>query len=100
MSAVNLGELLSKVAEIGEAPANFLSYLKRQGIVGGSITIEPLREVDAVHLAELRPLTKSAGLSLADRACLALALRLGLPVVTSDKVWTKLKLNLTIKCIR
>jgi ribonuclease VapC len=35
----------------------------------------------------LRPATKSLGLSLGDRACLALAQRVGLPVLTADRTW-------------
>jgi ribonuclease VapC len=35
-----------------------------------------------LHLA-----TRSAGLSLGDRACLALAAALGLPAVTADRSW-------------
>lgn len=37
------------------------------------------------NAAALRPLTKPFGLSLGDRACLALAQRLGVPVLTSDR---------------
>jgi ribonuclease VapC len=40
------------------------------------------------------------GLSLGDRACLALALALGAPVYTSDKSWKKLNLGLRIQVIR
>ena len=41
-----------------------------------------------------------AGLSLGDRACLALGKRLNLPVLTADKVWTSLSLGITINLIR
>ncbi len=42
--------------------------------------------------ARLRPLTKQYGLSLGDRACLAVAVKLNVPAVTADKEWSKLKL--------
>jgi PIN domain nuclease of toxin-antitoxin system len=37
---------------------------------------------------------------LADRACLALGLRLGGPVVTADRVWGKLDIGIEIILIR
>ncbi len=42
--------------------------------------------------ARLRPLTKQYGLSLGDRACLALAIKLNVPALTADKEWSKLKI--------
>jgi ribonuclease VapC len=47
-------------------------------------------------IAQTRPL----GLSLADRACLALARDLKAPVYTADRSWKKLKLGLRIHVIR
>ena len=49
---------------------------------------------------ELRALIKSAGLSLGDRACLALGKRLNLPVLTADKIWTSLSIGIAITLIR
>lgn len=54
----------------------------------------------AAMAASLRPLTRKLGLSFADRACLALGLQSGLPVLTSDKAWSKLKLDVKIMQIR
>lgn len=45
---------------------------------------------DALVAASLRPLTRRVGLSLGDRACLALAIRLGLPAATADRAWVDL----------
>jgi ribonuclease VapC len=39
-------------------------------------------------------------LSLADRACLSLALRLNLPVLTCDRIWAELTLPLRIQLLR
>jgi ribonuclease VapC len=47
---------------------------------------------EAWKAAGLRPLTKAYGLSLGDRACLALSIKLKVPAVTADKEWSKLKL--------
>lgn len=55
----------------------------------------------ALSSSILRKLTKHVGLSLGDRACLATAIQLGLPVYTADKVWAKLDIpNLKIHLIR
>ena len=51
-------------------------------------------------IARLRVLTRSAGLSLGDRACLALAQRLGLEAVTAERAWAGLELGVTVRVIR
>lgn len=43
--------------------------------------------ITAIDVARPRPLTRDAGLSLGDRACLALARRLDAPVLTADTAW-------------
>jgi PIN domain nuclease of toxin-antitoxin system len=44
--------------------------------------------------------TQPFGLSFGDRACLALALLLGAPVYTADRLWKKLPLDLEIRLLR
>jgi len=44
--------------------------------------------------------TRSVGLSLGDRACLALGLTLKAPVYTTDRAWKNLKLGVRIYVIR
>src|SRR4051812_36107570 len=46
--------------------------------------------------ASLKKLTKDKGLSLGDRACIALGILTGYPVYTADKIWAKLKLDCAI----
>ena len=48
----------------------------------------------------LLPLTKTIGLSLGDRACLALAELLGVPALTSDRAWATLNLGIQVELIR
>lgn len=50
--------------------------------------------------AELRGPTKYLGLSLGDRACLALGLRLGSPILTGDRAWLELDLGVEIEFAR
>jgi PIN domain nuclease of toxin-antitoxin system len=64
------------------------------------LTVVPFTALLAFRAAELRNPTRKIGLSLGDRACLATALELGLPVVTADRVWSKLKLGIDIHVIR
>jgi PIN domain nuclease of toxin-antitoxin system len=53
----------------------------------GGHRVETYLEVDAVRAAELRRISRHRGLSLGDRSCLALAARLGAPVLTADRAW-------------
>jgi len=48
----------------------------------------------------LQPQTRSLGLSLGDRACLALAIALKAPVYTADRAWKNLKLKIAVHVIR
>ncbi|MCA1854040.1 MAG: hypothetical protein LC647_17135 [Beggiatoa sp.] len=52
---------------------------------------------DEPTIAGLRPLTQLAGLSLGDRACLALELRLGLLVLTTAREWQRLDLGVEVR---
>ena len=90
VGAVNWAEVLSKVAEKGGDPRLLEDRLERSGVLGQALRVMPLTREDALIIGELRPLTKEAGLSLADRACLALSIRLSLPALTTDRVWKNL----------
>jgi ribonuclease VapC len=95
ISAVNVAELWTKFAEGDEATRGSGIYL-----------LESLREVvpftaEQARLAgELQMQPGVKGLSLGDRACLALALSTGAEVYTGDRVWSRLKLPCTIHQIR
>lgn len=68
--------------------------------------LAPVRDVvdfTAEHAriaGSLIPHTRTLGLSLGDRACLALALSLKAPVYTTDKAWGKLRLAVPVHVIR
>jgi len=53
------------------------------------LTIEVVDEKQAWNIGVLRNKTKKYGLSLGDRACIALAESLKMPVLTTDKQWEK-----------
>jgi PIN domain nuclease of toxin-antitoxin system len=51
--------------------------------------------------ASLKKSTKHLGLSLEDRACVSLGIKLGIAIYTADKIWAELKLeNADIRLIR
>lgn len=95
MSAANYAEVWTKVYDFGltDAPRTnvALSLLSR---------VEPFTESQARLAAALRIATKSAGLSLGDRACLALALEIGGDVYTADRQWSNIRVGCTIHLIR
>lgn len=100
MSAANWAEVLSKLADSGEDPGAAAQRIFQQGWVGSALVIHPLDERLALEIARLRPQTRSAGLSLGNRACLALARALRLPVLTTDRAWSKLNLAVKVHPVR
>jgi ribonuclease VapC len=100
ISTVNLAEVFSRSADRGADPAKLADTLSQSGLLDGAITIEPFTTADAIDAARLRPLTRDAGLSLGDRACLALARRLGTPVLTADTAWQGVAHDVELRPIR
>ncbi len=101
ISVANLAEVLSKVAERGGDPAEAAAELRKAEGSKRALMIEPLTAADCVAVARLRPITKQRGLSLADRACLALAKRLGIPALTTDEAWEDVpNLDIEVQLIR
>lgn len=100
ISSVNLAEVLSRVANSGTDPSDLAEKLTVNGLLHGAISVEPFTDADAIEVARLRPITRVAGLSLGDRACLALASRLELPALTADAAWSKVDVGVELKQIR
>jgi len=100
ISAVNMAEVLSKLTELGKEPDDVSEDLQRRGFLGGTLAVFPLTADDAVVIANLHRRTKVHGLSLGDRACLGLALRLRVPALTADRAWSRLKVGLKVEVIR
>lgn len=100
VSAVNWAEVLSKLAERGVSIDRMRAELTESGVLGQSLEIRPFTEGDAVIAGELRPATRRLGFSLADRACLALAVRSGLAVLTADRAWVEAPLPVDVELVR
>ncbi len=94
ISVANWAEVLSNAAVDGDDPRQLADDLR------DAVIVEPMTEADCVEIAKLRPVTKPQGLSLADRACLALAARLGLPALTTDHAWKQADVDAEVKLIR
>ena len=100
ISLVNWAGTLTRLVELGATVTEATARIRRLGILGRKLRVVPLTRPDASEIARLRPLTRHLGLSLGDRACLALGLRLGLPVLTTDRVWARLDLGLWVQVLR
>ncbi len=95
MCAVNLSEIVAKLVERGAGLALIRPALSRYGL-----QIVPFDEDLAERAGALRAGTKSFGLSLGDRACLALAERSRLPALTADRAWKALNLPIEVQTLR
>jgi ribonuclease VapC len=100
ISTVSLAEALSTAAGHGADPAKLATELIARGLLNGAVTVEPFIIADAIETARLRPLARGAGLSLGDRACLALGRRLATAVLTADTAWSDLAVGIQILPIR
>jgi ribonuclease VapC len=95
ISAVNVAEVASRMAEKSVSP-----QMVEDALDDLTITVVPFDRSDAMTAAALRMPTKHLGLSLGDRACLALAQRLGAAVYTADRRWMEFDTELNIELIR
>ena len=95
ISAVNLSEVVAKLADAGMPEAEIREALEPLGLEVASFDAEL-----AYQAGLLRPQTKQFGLSLGDRACLALARSGTLPVLTADRAWEALRVGVEIRIIR
>lgn len=72
----------------------------REELLGTGVSFEVFTQQQAETAGKLWLETRPLGLSLGDRACLALALEKSLPVLTADRDWKKLRLKLAVRIIR
>jgi PIN domain nuclease of toxin-antitoxin system len=94
-SAVNLAEVQTILVREGGDPDE-----------SWALAVDPISDVEPFTVEQARiagtliQKTRSLGLSLGDRACLALAIALDAPVYTTDQLWKKLKLGVPIHVLR
>ena len=95
ISAVYLAEIVGKLQDrgLGDNEIDELIALL-------DLDTRILDKEGAVFMGKLRQSTKVAGLSLGDRACLALAHSLGATAITMDRAWKGLDIGVTIEVAR
>lgn len=95
MSAVNISEAYGKLVGRGIRPEEAW-----EAVTAPVPDILDFNTEQAKIAGRLQPQTRSLGLSLGDRACLALGLALKAPIYTADRAWKKLRLEVSIHVIR
>jgi ribonuclease VapC len=94
-STVNLAEVQAKLVGRGWPPDD--AWEDAMSPIRAAV---PFSEEHAKVAGSLVVLTRSLGLSLGDRACLALGMAMKAPVYTAEKAWSKLKLGIPVHVIR
>jgi len=95
LSTVNAAEVVAKLVDWGFAAEKAGSLLDRLGLEDARFEVH-----DVVQSASIRVASRTAGLSLGDRACLALAKRQGLPALTADRQWLTIDVGVDVRMIR
>ena len=95
ISAVNLTEVLTKLSDQGIDVAEAWEEIRLM-----EIDVVPFESEMARRAAALRATTRKAGLSLGDRACLALGMARKASILTADRAWRGLKLDADIRVVR
>lgn len=95
MSAVNLCEVATVLAADGMGSEQI-----RENLEIFEERTENFTAAMAMRAGELSATTKAAGLSLGDRACLALAEETGATAWTADRAWKRVRTKVAIELIR
>jgi ribonuclease VapC len=95
MSMVNFSEVLGRFARAGQGVAPIAEKL-----LATPIQMVDFSRQQAVIAAALVPVTQGEGLSLGDRACLALARERRIRAVTADKAWRRVDVGIEIEVVR
>jgi PIN domain nuclease of toxin-antitoxin system len=96
MSTVNIAESLTALQRSNIEPDDAMNLIN--DIIS---CIIPFDLDQAAEAARLNQLVKHKGLSLGDRACIAVGIKLEIPIYTADKAWAELNIDkANIKLIR
>lgn len=95
ISTVNLAEVATKLVDSGYSEAEMRTTLL--ALSQNSVAFDAAQ---AIETGALRTLTRRSGLSLGDRACLALAKQMDATVLTADRAWAGLDVGCDIELIR
>ena len=89
MSTVNVAEVIAELDKKFDVGSRQSSEM----IAAAIAQIIPLDFDFAVKVGELKKLTQVKGLSLGDRACIALGMKMNCPIYTADKAWSGLNIE-------
>ncbi len=95
MSAVNYAEVVAKLVDRGIPNSQILEVMAQV-----DVEVVPADRDQATIAGLLRAETRSAGLSLGDRSCLALAITRRGVALTMDRAWASLQLDVEILVAR
>ena len=95
LSTVNYAEVVTRLSLLGMPEDEIHNALDVLGL-----EIMPFDDEQAFQSGLLAPQTQSLGLSLGDRACLALALKTKSVALTADRAWQNLQVGVEIHLIR
>ncbi len=95
VSTVNVAEVLTRLSDLG-----LISHEASIALNALELVPVPFSESQAAAAAALRDQTRRYGLSLGDRACLALAIEFALPVVTADRAWSQIDVPVAVVITR
>ena len=95
MSSVNVAEVYGRLLREAFRPEEF-----RRDIEAIDFKLHSFDAEQAFLAGRLEPATRPLGLSLGDRACLALALSLGVPALSGDRRWAGAKVSVEINLFR
>ncbi len=94
VSSVNLSEVAAKLCDRGMAAGDVAGLLS-----GLDLDVRVFDETQALLAGSLRKATRSQGLSIGDRACLALGITEGAAVVTTDRIWSVISHRIGVRVI-
>ncbi|MCZ6859743.1 MAG: type II toxin-antitoxin system VapC family toxin [Alphaproteobacteria bacterium] len=95
VSAVNIAEVAARMSDDGVPDGDIQTTMSNM-----DMDVVAFDNALALACGNLRRLTRHVGLSLGDRACLALAYARSLPVLTADRVWAELNIGVEVRLIR
>jgi ribonuclease VapC len=95
ISAVNYAEVIAKLVDRGTPREQILEIMAQL-----DVDVVPADREQATIAGLLRRETRSAGLSLGDRSCLALAISCGGTALTMDRAWASLQVDVEIDVAR
>ena len=92
ISAANYAEVISKLIDKGQSPEEAITDLTEL-----DLEVVPFDRAQSEIAGSIRQQTRQVGLSLGDRACLALAKGSSRTAVTADRAWTEIAKHIGVE---